>query len=90
MDGSDLLGASAGIAASRPCSWQGRDYSGCNHAGCSPGSSLHELIQQTGNKPVERVDYVGKMRLLSRASIQGRGGTRYVEKLDGAEGSVRN
>jgi hypothetical protein len=90
MDGSDLLGASAGVAVSMPCSWQGRDYSGCNHTGCSRGSSLHELIQQTGNKPVERVDYVGKMRLLSRATIQGHGGTRYVEELDGAEGSVRN
>jgi hypothetical protein len=31
-----------------------------------------------------------KMRLLSRATIQGRGGTRYVEELAGAEGSVRN
>jgi hypothetical protein len=30
------------------------------------------------------------MRLLSRATIQGRGGTRYVEGLAGAEGSVRN
>jgi hypothetical protein len=32
---------------------------------------------------------LGKMRLLSRATIQGRGGNRYVEKLDGAEGFVR-
>jgi hypothetical protein len=30
------------------------------------------------------------MRLLSRATIQGRGGTQYVEGLAGAEGSVRN
>jgi hypothetical protein len=27
-DGSDLLGANAGIAAVVPCSWQNRDYSG--------------------------------------------------------------
>jgi hypothetical protein len=59
-DGSDLLGANAGVAAGMPCSWQGRDYSGCNHTGCSRGSSLHELIQQTGNKPVEQVNYVGE------------------------------
>jgi hypothetical protein len=32
---------------------------------------------------------LGKMRLLSRATIQGRGGNPYVEELDGAEGSVR-
>jgi hypothetical protein len=30
------------------------------------------------------------MRLLSRATIQGRGRTRYVEGLAGVEGSVRN
>jgi hypothetical protein len=30
------------------------------------------------------------MRLLSRVTIQGRSGTRYVEGLVGAEGSVRN
>jgi hypothetical protein len=60
MDGSDLLGANAGFAAGMPCSRQERDYYGCNHVGCSRGSSLHELIQQTGNKPVERIDYVGE------------------------------
>jgi hypothetical protein len=27
-DGSDLLGANAGVAAGMPYSWQGRDYSG--------------------------------------------------------------
>jgi hypothetical protein len=31
-----------------------------------------------------------KMRLLSRATIRDRGGTRDVEELDGAEGSVTN
>jgi hypothetical protein len=31
-----------------------------------------------------------KMRLLSRATIEGRGRTRYAEELAGAEGSVRN
>jgi hypothetical protein len=32
---------------------------------------------------------LGKMRLLSRATIQGRGGNRYVEDLGGAEGPVK-
>jgi hypothetical protein len=32
---------------------------------------------------------LGKMRLLSRATIQGRGGNRYEEDLGGAEGSVK-
>jgi hypothetical protein len=32
---------------------------------------------------------LGKMQLLSRATIRGRGGNRYVEELDGAEGSVK-
>jgi hypothetical protein len=31
-----------------------------------------------------------KMRLLSRATIEGRGGTRYAKELAGAEGSVKN
>jgi hypothetical protein len=31
-----------------------------------------------------------KMRLLSRATIEGRGGTQYAEELAGAEGSIRN
>jgi hypothetical protein len=59
-DGSDLLGANAGVAAGLPCSWQKRDYPGCNHSGCSRGSSLYELIQQTGYKLVERINYVGE------------------------------
>jgi hypothetical protein len=32
---------------------------------------------------------LGKMQLLSRATIQGRGRGRYVEDLGGAEGSVK-
>jgi hypothetical protein len=32
---------------------------------------------------------LGKMQLLSRATIQGRGENRYVEDLGGAEGSVK-
>jgi hypothetical protein len=55
-----LLGANAGVAAGMPCSWQKRDYSGCNNAGCSRGSSLYELIQQIGYNLVERIDYVGE------------------------------
>jgi hypothetical protein len=33
---------------------------------------------------------LGKMRLLSRATIQGRGGSRFVEDLNGAGGVHRN
>jgi hypothetical protein len=32
---------------------------------------------------------LGKMQLLLRVTIQGRGGSRYVEDLGGAEGSVK-
>jgi hypothetical protein len=32
---------------------------------------------------------LGKMQLLSRATIQGRGRNRYVEELDETEGSVK-
>jgi hypothetical protein len=32
---------------------------------------------------------LGKMQLLSRATVQGRGGSRYAEGLDGAEGSIK-
>jgi hypothetical protein len=59
-DGSDSLGANAGVAAGLSCSWQKRDYLGCHHSGCSRDRSLYELIQQTGYKPVERIDYVGE------------------------------
>jgi hypothetical protein len=59
-DGSDLLGANAGVTAGLPCSWQKQDYPGCHHSGCSQGSSLYELIQQTGYKPVDRIDYIGE------------------------------
>jgi hypothetical protein len=47
-------------------------------------SSVLGVSQSNGSTVLE------KMRLLSRATIQGRGGTRYVEELAGAEGSVRN
>jgi hypothetical protein len=47
-------------ASGMPCSWQKRDYPRCHHLGCSRGSSMYELIQQTGYKPVERIDYVGE------------------------------
>jgi hypothetical protein len=47
-------------------------------------SNVLGVSQSNGSNMLE------KMRLLSRATIQGRGGTRYVEELDGAEGSVSN
>jgi hypothetical protein len=59
-----------------------------DHTGCSRGSSLYEFVQQPGYEPIERVDCVGEMRLLSRATIQGRGENRYGADLVGAEGSV--
>jgi hypothetical protein len=70
--------------------WQKQDCSECSHSRCSRDSSLCEPFQRTGCELVERIDCVEKMRLLSRATIQGRGGTRYVEGLAGAQGSVRN
>jgi hypothetical protein len=47
-------------------------------------SNVLGVSQSNGSTVLE------KMRLLSRATIHGRGGTRYVEELDGAGGSVRN
>jgi hypothetical protein len=35
-DGSDLLGANAGITAVVPCSWQNRDYS---------GTTTHDVVE---------------------------------------------
>jgi hypothetical protein len=51
---------------------------------CSSSSNKLGINQSNGSI------MLGKMRLLSRATIQGRGGNRYVEELDRAEGSVRN
>jgi hypothetical protein len=50
---------------------------------CTSSSNKLGINQSNGSV------MLGKMRLLSRATIQGRGGNRYVEELDGAEGSVR-
>jgi hypothetical protein len=47
-------------------------------------SNVLGVSQSNGSTMLE------KMRLLSCATIQGCGRTRYVEELDGAEGSVRN
>jgi hypothetical protein len=47
-------------------------------------SNVLGLSQSSGSTVLE------KMRLRSRATVQGRGRTRYVEELAGAEGSVRN
>jgi hypothetical protein len=47
-------------------------------------SSVLGVSQSNGSTVLE------KIRLLSCATIQGRGGTRYVEELAGVEGSVRN
>jgi hypothetical protein len=44
-------------------------------------SNVLALSRSSGSTVLE------KMRLRSRATIQGRGGTRYVEELAGAEGS---
>jgi hypothetical protein len=47
-------------------------------------SSVLGVSQSSGSTVLEKV------RLLLRATIEGRGGTRYAEELAGAEGSVRN
>jgi hypothetical protein len=47
-DGSNSLGADAGIAVTLPCLWQERNYPELNDLGCSRGSSLREPIQQAG------------------------------------------
>jgi hypothetical protein len=47
-------------------------------------SSVLDESQSNGSTVLER------MRLLSRATIRGHGGTRYAEELAGAEGVVRN
>jgi hypothetical protein len=36
-----------------------RNYPECHDSGCSRGSSSYEPIEQTGCKPVERIDLVG-------------------------------
>jgi hypothetical protein len=49
---------------------------------CTSSSNKLGIIQSNGST------MLGKMRLLSRATIQGRGENRYVEDLGGAEGTV--
>jgi hypothetical protein len=48
-------------------------------------SSSNKLGINLSNRPI----MLGKMRLLSHATIQGSGGSRCVEDLGGAEGSVK-
>jgi hypothetical protein len=45
-------------------------------------SNILGVSQSSGSTVLEKV------RLLSHATIEGRGGTRYAEELAGAEGSV--
>jgi hypothetical protein len=47
-------------------------------------SNILGVGQSSGSTALEKV------RLLSRATIEGRSGTRYAEELAGAEGSARN
>jgi hypothetical protein len=58
-DGSNSLGADAGIAVTLLSLRQERNYPELNDSGCSQGSSLREPIQQAGYKPVERIDLLG-------------------------------
>jgi hypothetical protein len=90
-DGSSLLGAGAGGAAGLPfflaenktvLSATTQDV--VEIALYASLSSILGVSQSSGSTASE------KMLLLSRATIQGRGVTRYVEGLAGAEGSVRN
>jgi hypothetical protein len=90
-DGSGLQGAGAGSAASLPF------FFGKNKTVLSAATqdvvdvalyaSLANVLgvsQSNGSTVLE------KMRLLSRATIESHGKTRYAEKLAGAEGSVKN
>jgi hypothetical protein len=89
-DGSNLLGVNAGTAVSLPCLWQKNKSTMSSttqdvvevalHA--SPSNKL-DINQSNG------LILLGRMRLLSRATIQGHGGSRFVEDLNRAEGSVR-
>jgi hypothetical protein len=58
-DGSNLLGADAGVAAGLPCLGRKQDYTECNDSRCSRSGSSCEPGQQAGYKPVERIDFVG-------------------------------
>jgi hypothetical protein len=90
-DGSSLQGAGAGSAASLPF------FFGKNETVLSAAtqnvvdvalyasrSNVLGVGQSNGSTVLEKV------RLLSRATIEGRGRTRYAEELAGAESSVRN
>jgi hypothetical protein len=91
MDGSSLQGAGAGSTASLPFVF-GKNKTVLSAAtqdvvDVALYASLSNVLgvsQSNGSTVLER------MQLLSRATIEGRGGTRYAEELAGAEGSVRN
>jgi hypothetical protein len=90
-DGSSLQGASAGSAASLPFLF-GKIKTALSAAtqdvvDVALYASLSNILgvsQSSGSTVLEKV------RLLSHATIEGRGGTRSAEGLAGAEGSVGN
>jgi hypothetical protein len=90
-DGSGLQGAGAGSAASLPFFF-GKSKNVLSAATqdvvdvalYASRSNILGVGQSNGPTGLEKV------RLLSRATIEGRGGTPCAEELAGAEGSVRN
>jgi hypothetical protein len=90
-DGSNLQGAGAGSAASLPFFF-GRNKTVLSAATqnivdvalYASRSNVLGVGQSNGSTVLEKV------RLLSRATIEGRGGARYAEELAGAEGSARD
>jgi hypothetical protein len=90
-DGSNLQGAGAGSAARLPFSF-GKNQTVLSAAtqtvvDVAPYASRSNVLgvgRSNGSTVLEKV------RPLSRATIEGRGGTRYAEELAGAKGSVGN
>jgi hypothetical protein len=90
-DGSSLRGAGAGSAASMPFFFgknktvlSATTQDVADVALYASRSNILGVDQSNGSTVLEKV------RLLSHATIEGRGGTRYAEELAGAEGSARN
>jgi hypothetical protein len=90
-DGSNLQGAGAGSATRLPFFFGKNETvlsaATQNVVDVAPYASRSNVLgvgQSNGSTVLEKV------RPLSRATIEGRGRTRYAEELAGAEGSVRN
>jgi hypothetical protein len=58
-DGSNLLGADAGVAAGLPCLGRRRNYTECNDSRCSRSGSSCERAPQVRYNPDGRIKPVG-------------------------------